>query len=496
MKTKINLIIPRIFLFFGFILGCQDAVDLEPTSNISSESFWEDEDDVQSALYGIYNQFRATFDVKTVIRGEYRSGHYGQGASSATEWNELWENDLNPTSAGTNWRDLYLLINDANLLLTKAADIPFDDSNEKNHILGQAHFVRAYSYFQVVKLWGDAPLVTEGFESTEQQLAPSKSPKAEIFELIKLDIDMALELLGKKETYNYIGRDAANMLKTDVYLWIAKVEGGGLADIQLAQAAIDEVLGAGYSLEPEFETVFREESNSEVIFSTYYSELEPGSGNRNGSSGRGNEPTQPCNITLPSLNVVPVDLQGDIPVSSNPQWLDLSEHFITTILNTPEMDSRSAVTWRSVTANNGSITTWINKYIGEEFSGTRLSTSDLIIYRYAEAILFKAEIENALGNTADAIFYLNQIASRAYGEENYYAGLSSGEIDNAILDERILEFVLEGKSWYDIRRFGQAFERIPTLMGREGDNNGNILLSPVAQDVLNRNFNIKQTDGY
>jgi starch-binding outer membrane protein, SusD/RagB family len=140
--------------------------------------------------------------------------------------------------------------------------------------------------------------------------------------------------------------------------------------------------------------------------------------------------------------------------------------------------------------------TWINKYIGEVFAGTRVSSSDLIIYRFADAVLMKAEIENALGNTPEALVYLNKIAKRAYGVDNYYAGLTPSQVDDAILNQRILEFVLEGKSWFDIRRFGKAFDMIPTLAGREAENNGNILLFPVAQDVINRNRSIIQTEGY
>lgn len=94
------------------------------------------------------------------------------------------------------------------------------------------------------------------------------------------------------------------------------------------------------------------------------------------------------------------------------------------------------------------------------------------------------------------LVHLNKIAKRAYGVDDYYAGLTSDQVDDAILDQRILEFVLEGKSWFDIRRFGKAFEMVPTLAGRQGENNGNILLFPVAQDVINRNRNVVQTEGY
>jgi hypothetical protein len=285
------------------------------------------------------------------------------------------------------------------------------------------------------------------------------------------------------------------MLKADVYLWTAKLENGGQADLLAAQKAVDEVLSANYTLELVFESVFRNENSTEIIFSVFYSELEPGTGGRNGSSGRSQTGTHPANIVLPSIELTPPALREIAPVIPASQWLNLSSWFTSNILKSSNVDSRTNVTWQRVTSGGSSVS-WINKYLGEVISGTRIPTSDLIIYRFAEAILFKAEIENALDNSSEALKYLNIIAKRAYSDENHYTTTDNVEIDNAILDERILEFVLEGKSWYDILRFGKAFERIPSLIGKEGEKEGNILLFPVAQDVLNRNPNIIQTEGY
>lgn len=492
---KKNKLIYIYVLLLMVSSACEDLLDQEPESSVSSESFWKTEDDVNSAVYGMYNQFRATFDVKSVITGEFRTGFYGQGSSTATDWNDLWNNNMNSSSVGTNWSDYYLLINDANLILSKTPAIAFKDESAKEHVLGQAYFVRAYTYFKIVKLWGDAPVVTEGFESTDQDLEPPRSSKAQVFEQIKSDLNNATDLLGDRASVNYIGVDAANMLKADVYLWTAKVEGGGENDLLIAQEAVDNVLAAEYMLETDFEQAFRNEASSEIIFSVYYSDLETGSGSRNGSSGRSQNGTHPMHITLPSLELTPDELESQVPAYSSSQWLDLSDYFLNNILKPASVDSRTDVTWRSVSGSGQSVS-WINKYIGEVVSGTRIASSDLIIYRFAEAILFKAEIESALGNTNEAIDQLNKIAKRAYGTDDYYDALSASQVDETILNERILEFVLEGKSWYDILRFQKAFEMIPTLIGREGDNEGNILLSPIAQDVLSRNRSIVQTDGY
>ncbi|MDZ7633451.1 MAG: RagB/SusD family nutrient uptake outer membrane protein [Bacteroidales bacterium] len=74
--------------------------------------------------------------------------------------------------------------------------------------------------------------------------------------------------------------------------------------------------------------------------------------------------------------------------------------------------------------------------------------------------------------------------------------LTQTEVDAAILHERLVEFGAEGKSWFDFIRFGKAFELIPTLVGRENDYQGNILLLPVHPSTLTNNINIVQTPGY
>jgi len=486
MRTR-KLTIIACIMASMMLFSCEDLLDLKPVSTISSSSFWQTEEDVKSAMYGMYDQFRYTFDFKANIWGDFRTGFYGQGSSKTQSYNEIWSNELNSSTTGTNWSEMYKLLNDANLIISKSEGIPFDDQNDKDQIQGQAYFVRAYTYFQIAKLWGDAPIVTEGFESTSQDLEPARSSVSEVFAQVKSDVDMAINLLGERESVNYAGIAAANMLKADVYLWTAKAENGGESDLKEAQTAVNAVLSSGYLLEPAFESVFRDENSKEIIFSIYYAELEPGS---NGEFGE-----NPAYVTLPSIAQTPPDLIDVLPTQPNPQWIDLSEYFVNNILKPSDVDSRTDITWQNVSSSTGSAS-YINKYIGEVFSGTRLPTSDLIVYRYAEAILFKAEIENALGNTPEALTQLNKIAKRAYGTDNYYSGLTKDQTDDAILDERILEFVLEGKSWFDMVRFGQAFQRISTLTGRESDNSGNVLLSPVAQDVLNRNHNIEQTDGY
>jgi hypothetical protein len=157
-------------------------------------------------------------------------------------------------------------------------------------------------------------------------------------------------------------------------------------------------------------------------------------------------------------------------------------------------DTRSVTSFAMFTVpETGKSYSWINKFPGEWTNNVRYFTSDIPIYRYAEAILFKAEIENITGG--NPISYLNQIAKRAYKIDNYYSlSLSKEEINEMILNERLKEFTAEGKSWWDYIRMGYAFTKIPSLLGRQ--NETNILLWPISAACFQDNPNIRQTIGY
>lgn len=473
-------------LIIAGLNGCDSDLELAPISSISTNSFWKTENDAEGALYGMYAQFRNTFNMNLLYWGDYRSGFWTVGTSGgANDHARLWSNNLDASTTGTNWSSLYTLINDCNLVLKYVPNITFRNEARKSEILGHAFFLRAFAYFKLAQLWGDVPIALEGFESVDQELSLSRSPVGEVYEIVKNDVAQAVELLpaGTPGDTPYMGsKAAASMLKAEAYLWIARTAGGGSAELQAAKEAVDYVLSTPYSLEADYEDVFRDESSNEIIFSIYFDQLEG---------------TQYGNQFINQVNNVPAGARDTIPYQAGPQWLTLNTEFTQGHLRPAAEDSRTRVIWREVSRPTGNPIKWINKYLGEVIEGTRSFTSDIRIYRFADAILLKAEVENALGNKDVAVSELNKVAYRAYGIMDYYpTSLTEAEVDDAILEERLIEFAAEGKAWFDIRRFGKAFEVITSLVGREGEKEGNILLFPVDQDVINRNTNIIQTSGY
>jgi len=137
----------------------------------------------------------------------------------------------------------------------------------------------------------------------------------------------------------------------------------------------------------------------------------------------------------------------------------------------------------------------VTKFNGTVISGSRQFLDDVILYRYADVLLMIAEAKNALGmNPASEI---NAVRQRAYGDDFAdYQFTSGGQEANreAILQERLRELAFEGKRWWDLVRFGEAFNTVPSLQGREGQDH--LLLWPIPQDIISQNSSIEQNPGY
>lgn len=485
--------IPIILTFLIMVLclnSCNEdtLLNFQPVSELTSAQGWMDESMAQSNIAGLMNDYRGVFNGDSFLNWfERRSGHWRFGFAGSGNWQHLFNNSLSASSSpGTNWGGLYSVINGANLGIKYIPDIRFRNEDDKNRLLAQVYFIRAYTYYTLVRIYGDAPLVLTPFESVDTELFPSRRPASDIFDQIKQDIDTALELMPDASSQGRVmpSEAAIEMLKTDVYIWSAKRLGGGEADLLIAEDAVNSVLDSPhYRLLNDYEQVFRQDENDEIIFAIKFA-----FGENENQYGREN---------LHSNRVVPPHLHNNpIMISTIVQRNDFADHFVENYLKKNQDDVRFDTNYGEFFFG-GQNWTWINKFIGEWRDGFRYFTDDTPIYRYAEAILFKAEILNARGRPDEAITYLNMIAERAYGDENYYStGMSQDDVDDAILDERLIEFAAEGKSWMDYIRMGKAFERIPTLIGRDGEREGNILLFPIALSTIQRNPNITQTPGY
>ncbi|MEX0884689.1 MAG: RagB/SusD family nutrient uptake outer membrane protein, partial [Cyclobacteriaceae bacterium] len=115
--------------------------------------------------------------------------------------------------------------------------------------------------------------------------------------------------------------------------------------------------------------------------------------------------------------------------------------------------------------------------------------------RYAELLLLIAEAKNALGQ--DPSSEINMVRERAYGDDfpafEFING-SQSENDEAILQERLFELAFEGKRWWDLIRFDQAFDKVPSLQDKAGQNF--LKVWPITLETLSLNSKITQNPGY
>ncbi len=484
MKTmKLKLYICLLTVAAGGAVSCHGDLNIAQKSQITSTSMWKIESDAISAVNGAYAQFRTAFSGTLVYYGDYRTNLYGGGMMSDPGYNRMASNTITRDIDGTNWVNFYTAVNDCNLILKYAETISFSNENKKGEVIGNAYFLRAYIYFWMVRVWGKVPLLTTGFESDAQDdLFPFRDEESKVYAQIESDIDNALTNMPasvvEKSTAT---KNAINMLKADYFLWKAKVLGGGQAALQSAKTAVDAVLTPGDELLADFEKVFTTKENAEVIWALHFDRTEFTGG-------------------YPSMYLIPTQyvddpglIENPIKVGSHQQYISVTDEFEAFLAADPA-DSRTKTSFM-VYQHGDNRFRWINKYCGEWLNATRVFSSDLVLYRMAEAYLFKAEVENALGNTSAAIAALNEVAKRAYGTDNYYpATLTAAQVDQKIVDETMKEFVVEGKIWWAYIRFGVVFDRVASLAGRQSEKN--VLLWPVASATINGNPNIAQTEGY
>lgn len=482
MKTKI---ISLLLIICASLSSCHNDLNVTQDSEVSASSMWQNENDATSAMYGLYSRFRSAFSPGYAYWGEYRTGLWGIGLAGQSARDQVYENRLTPDHTYANWADIYTTINAANLILKYTPDITFSNEESKNKVLANAYYVRAFCYYWIGRIWGDAPVLLDGFESDKQEgLFPTRDSADKVFQQVGNDIDAGLSLIPSSVTdRNLASPGALNMLKADYNLWMYKVRNGGNTALDKANEAVNAVLNnSAYTLEEKYASIFENESGPEIIFAWSFIQDEFTGG-------------YPADYLVPLQYISTEYIENPMKGGSHQQWCFYTEEYKKFLSENPD-DQRTVVSFDTFYDDKKERTfQWINKFAGSWVNETRIFDADIIVYRYADAYLLDAEIKNAKNDRTDAIASLNHIAQRAYGSDNFYlSSLSTNEIDNAILAERLKEFPAEGKLWWDYIRFGVAFEKNPHLVGRE--NVQNVLLWPVAAASINRNPNITQTPGY
>lgn len=483
----------RIAILLLPAVSCTDQLDLSPVSQISNASFWKTEQDATGALYGMYVRLREQTASNYFKWGEARSETMS-ASSGGSAGNEMYyDNILTRTNSGPTWQGLYTVIHDANLLIKYVPGISFTSEATKSQLLAQAYTMRAFVYFILVKTWGDVPLVTlptEGYDASSIQKERTK--KADILTFIKSDLAEAEKLYPNASfpTGRYLwSKPALYALKADVYLWTGKREGGGNADFTTALAALNEIEKTDVALLDNYSRIFDYDNkgNREIIMAVRYQDLESSDTEyANMYSYPGLTPSNIDDKTKAALGVL-----GGFSV-----WSPSA----TVRGQFTEDDQRKDASFIEIytVGANGTrayYSSVVSKFSGIVLSGVRRFIDDILLYRYADVLLMKAEAKNALGQ--DPSEEMNKVRQRAYGtnaSSHLFVNGTKDKNDELILKERLLELSFEGKRWWDLIRFNKAFELVPSLRSRAGQEY--LMLFPISETTLSLEPKVQQNPGY
>ena len=468
-----------IGLCLGFS-GCDDLLDVKVHDGITNSNYWKTEGDVTGYMTGIYNDYRGTMN--STYHFEDRSDAFEPGLEGATT--VAWSQVLTEANAPL-WRDFYNLIHHCNLVIKYAPEVTPNTANI-NRALAEAYFLRAYSYFILIRSWGDVPIVLEPTESDQSPL-PARSPASTVMnEVILSDINQSLSLFPEKgfRSKNRVSKPAVFSALADILLWKSKVIDKNNDALPAALAATDSVMVSGVSL-VDFVKIHdtANKNNSEIIFSFFYM--------RDEKSDHYGSRLKPRDIFVASaVNV------ASVPFSKNGARSVYipSQKFMSTFTN--PLDIRKDASF--IIARNAqgeTIGIFDNKFRGKVHEDDRYWENDHVMYRLGEIILFRAEIYAAMGDVNNAVAELNKIRNRA-GIGNYTGPNNKLSVEREIFDERFRELWFEFKRWPDIVRFHHggtisAYNEVPNLVGKNVP-----LFFPVNMDNLALNPNLKQTEGY
>lgn len=480
---KIKFIIASVSFMLLVGTGCNKILNVKTVSDITNANYWNSEGDVTGYLTGIYTKLRDVMNTTYYL--EDRGDSYVEGLEVGVS--NAWRQNLNNSTA-PNWINFYNLIHHCNLLLKYAPDISFADPNEKKRALAETYFIRAYTYFILIRSWGDVPLVLEPTESGNTPL-PSRAPAADVMQQILKDVNMAINLFPEDGFINKgrASKPAGYALKADAFLWKAKVLKGGNADLDSALKAIQKIESVpGVGLESQFSQIFSTDNRNgkEIIMSLHFE--------RDEKSGMYAQGLKPRDIFVQSAKNV-----EDLPYAKNGARSNYapSPKFIA-LFNENANDQRKDASVISAIDNDGGVIgIFGNKFRGTLYPDDRYFDNDIILYRFGGMILLKAEALAALDRIPEAVTALNKIRNRAHIGE--YAGpMDKTAVEKAILKERFRELWNEQKRWPDLVRFHyegviNIYDEVANLQNKHVP-----LFFPIPQSQIDINKNLKQTEGY
>lgn len=472
-------------------LSCNKVLDLQPLDSYSTNSVWSSPSMVQVFVNQIYNESVFAFKDAGFGWGSQtdelfsnfnwcKENQYVQGQATADNQGSSFP--LNYSSTINFWPTLYSTIKKTNTFFQNIGQVDtIGNKTLLDNLTGQVHFLRALCYFELLKRFGGVPIITKVYTSNDKTFQETRASWDATANFILDEINTAVPLLPKTVSSSNNGQatvGAALALKSRLLLYAASPYYNTKNDMSKWQAAADAakaVINLGtyslYGTSSTYGKIFIDSFNPEVIFArvygnvyndrynTVYRDLSPNGYNgysaynvleqlvedfemSDGTSFSWNNPSQAAN---PYSNRDP-RFYADI-LYNGAQFQGRAAQFYL-----GGLDSKTS----PLSPWNASKTGYtIRKMVDESFNFNiqEYSAAQWVVFRLSEIYLNYAEAEAELGNTNEALTYLNKIRERA-GMPDVVA--SGGDLIAKIQHERRIELCFEGHRYFDLRRWGMA----------------------------------------
>ncbi|QNL48177.1 RagB/SusD family nutrient uptake outer membrane protein [Olivibacter sp. SDN3] len=471
------------------VLSCKDFLKEDARSDMTAGNFYQTEADAEAAIVAAYDLMNNQWDI--YYRGIYLLAELptdnatcGVGVANANIF-ALDDFTFGPVNDRINvvYTAHYAGIKNANAAIDNIPAISFNEA-KKNRLLGEAHFIRALLYYNLVRLFGDVPLVLHQATSLNE-VEVERAPVEEVYQQIVADLTFAEENLDEVNNSANIGRAtkaSAKAILASVHLT--------RKEYAMAKTKAEETLSlSGYGLEANYFDIFTPENkqNREFLFAVQNKGM---TGTENGFG---------LALFLPRATI---PLPGGGTVAGNSADVP-TEEFYDSFSQGDLRRDRTFFT--EYDAGAGRVTFkphWYKYFDPGAVSTLGEGNLNYAVIRYAEVLLIEAEATNELeGPTETAYQAINQIRRRAYGLPINLPdaavdlnGLSQSQLREAILAERRWEFGFEGIRWFDLVRTGKLQEVLQEkgIQGVRDHHN----LFPLPQRELDVNKLLVQNPGY
>lgn len=505
------------------LVACDSLVEEEVFSTITPSNFFQSERDVTTALVGVYDGVQ---NVNIWWRQFYATEL--TGGLMRHKWNPWAESMVYEDDQGdiwNLWKLYYESISRANAVLSALEESTLDEAII-NRYEGEVKFLRAYSYFNLVRFFGQVPLVTKSAESLGDVLAPDSTDveafeseylkqrdRADVYALIVEDLKFAEANLPSTVEASGEGRvsnGAASGMLAKVYLAMAGKQydynSGQLVDgdaslYALAAAECEKVVSANnYSLLNDYASVYEVANNDEILFSIQYLESAIA-----GVTGEGNQIVARTGVARSAE-------------FTRYAWLQCSvnETFMNDFISHNSRDDKRFertfleyyVKTNGDTVWNGSSATFarpnIRKFltdVGPETTAQDATDygADWIVLRYADVLLMQTEALNEAGSTPTSATLegINEVRARA-GQDVIEVGVTKDELRELVWNERKWELCYEGHHYFDCQRTGRLLDEyaLNTNAYRKAAATLRHYIYPIPFNAMEANSSLKQNAGW